>query len=79
MGYVVVALEESCMESGAVDWWKSLGPGRRAVFIQALWECETASTSETEDDLGADLIDEHRRAKERLANTWTPSKEFDRQ
>ena len=75
MGYVVVALEESCMESGAVDWWRSLGPGRRAVFIQALWECEIASTDR---DQGQDLIEEHQRAKERMENMWTPSKEFER-
>jgi hypothetical protein len=28
------------LEEGAVDWWRSLTPGERAVQIQAIWECE---------------------------------------
>lgn len=35
-----IGIDDRILEDGALDWWRSLSPGTRAVFMQAVWEIE---------------------------------------
>lgn len=35
-----IEIDTNIMEEGAEAWWRSLSPGTRAVFMQAVWECQ---------------------------------------
>ena len=35
-----VAIDEDYIVDKALAWWRGLTPRQRAIFIQALWECD---------------------------------------
>lgn len=34
-----VLINDEYLEDGAAAWWKKIDPAKRAILIQALWEC----------------------------------------
>jgi len=34
-----VRIDARCLDEDAANWWRRLSPARRAVLIQALFEC----------------------------------------
>lgn len=42
-------IDTTHLDDDAEAWWRSLSPGIRAVYVQALWECEEASKPGAQD------------------------------